>query len=221
MLRKFARRRTFGWLVLAGLLIAVGIGLLKVALNRDFLVHHLSMLEGLGILVFVLGHILMAVLGLPGTALAIAGGAVFGLVWGTVWSLVGATLGAIAAFWLARHLLRNWVMRRFGHHPALKRLNQMVHRHGLTCVLTLRFAPISPFSVLNFLLGLTAIPFRPYTVGTLIGIIPGTIAYTWLGVAGHDALTGEGFGALAIALSALALLSALPLLLRRIGCSDK
>lgn len=216
MLAKLLKRRTFWLLVLVGLLLAVGGGLLKAGLDRDLVVHHLSMLEGVGIFVFILGHVVMTVLGLPGTILAIAGGAAFGLVWGTVWSVVGATLGAIAAFWLARHLLRGWVMGRFGHHPALKHLNQMVHQHGITCVLTLRFAPISPFSVLNFLLGLTALPLRPYVIGTFIGIIPGTLAYTWLGVAGYDAFTGKGFGALAIALSALAVLSALPIAVQRL-----
>lgn len=167
------------------------------------------------IVLFLLAHVAATAVGLPGTILVIAGGAAFGLVWGTLWSTIGATLGAIAAFYLARCLMRKWVERRFGHHPALQRLNRMVQCHHLSCVLAVRFAPISPFNLVNFWFGLTPIPLKPYAIGTFIGIIPGTAAYTWLGASGMKVVHGEGWTELAGALMALALLSALPIWLRR------
>lgn len=168
-----------------------------------------------GVGVFIVAHVVATCLGVPGTVLVVVGGGLFGLVWGTVWSVVGATLGAIAAFTLARTLLHDWACQRFGHRPLFQKLNRMAHQDALPCVLMVRFAPISPFNLVNFLFGLTQVPLSSYSLGTFIGIIPGTMAYTWLGVAGLDALQGEGNRSLLLCLSLLALLSAIPLIVRR------
>lgn len=164
------------------------------------------------VLLFLSLYVALTVIGMPGTVLTTVGGVLFGLSWGTVWSVLGATLGALGAFWTARYLLQDWLHQKFRHHPALHRLHQSVRRQPLSLVLTLRFAPISPFNLLNFLFGLTPIHWLPYTVGTFIGIIPGTIIYTWLGVSGKNAFSGGDRLPLIIALGALAALSLLPYL---------
>lgn len=165
---------------------------------------------------FLLSHTIAAMVGIPGTALVIAGGAHFGLVWGTVWSLLGATLGAIAAFYLARSILRSWVYRRFHDHPLMHRINHLSDRHPMRCVLAVRFIPISPFSIVNFLFGLTVIDIKPYALGTAIGIIPGTIGYTWLGVTGQTVLGGGQIAPLAIACTLLTGLAFVPLIYRKL-----
>lgn len=166
-------------------------------------------------LIFMGLHIFATVVGVPGVILTMVGGIYFGLFWGSLWSLFGATLGAIAAFGLARYWMHDWFNLRCGHHALLKSLNQMVSDRPLWLVLTIRFAPISPFNLLNFLLGLTKISLKSYTLGTFFGIIPGVIIYTWFGHAGQIALNGQGWMPLALAGSALAALSAIPLLLRK------
>ena len=160
-------------------------------------------------------HIFATVVGVPGVILTMVGGICFGLVWGSLWSLFGATLGAIAAFGLARYWMHGWFNRNCGHYALLQSLNRMVRDRPLWFVLTVRFAPISPFNLLNFLFGLTKISLQPYTLGTFFGIIPGVIIYTWFGHAGYMALQGQGWIPLVLAGSALATLSAIPLLLRR------
>ncbi|MEB3232717.1 MAG: TVP38/TMEM64 family protein [Leptolyngbyaceae bacterium] len=184
----------------------------------EFFAHHPTW----GVLLFLMAHTVAAVVGVPGTVLVVIGGVVFGLVWGTVWSVLGATLGAtlgaIAAFGMARYCFRHWVERRWSHHPAFKTLNRLLQQNELNCVLAIRFVPISPFSIVNILFGLSRISFTTYVVGTVVGIIPGTLAYTWLGVAGQDAWSGRGLLSLALALGALALLSIIPVLLKRCRC---
>lgn len=54
---------------------------------------------------FVSAYALATVLFLPGSALTLAGGALFGPIWGTLYNLAGATLGATLAFLLARFLV--------------------------------------------------------------------------------------------------------------------
>ena len=164
---------------------------------------------------FVLAHVVANAVGVPGTLLVIVGGAVYGLWWGALWSVIGASLGAIVAFWLARHLFFDWFKTRFYHKPIFKRLDAALCQNALFCVLMVRFSPVSPFNVVNFAFGLTPVPIRAYALGTFLGIIPGTLAYTWLGVTGAMALEGSEVGPLVVCLLMLMTLSTLPLLAKK------
>ena len=180
-------------------------------LNHGFLTQTLHNLGHGAEYVFVVIYALTTIIGIPATVMTIAGGAVFGLWWGTLWSLVGATLGALGAFWVARYLLRDWIATKFQNHHQLHRFQQAVKVQPLKFTLAVRFAPIAPFNLINFLLALTPINSRDYTVGTFFGIIPGSLLYTWLGVTGEQALTGGDRLPFFLALSFLALLSILPI----------
>jgi len=203
--------RTWLAIALLGVVLLCFVSPLKAVFDQAFLVGQLQRSGSWGVFLFIVVYILLTIIGIPGTVLTVAGGAVFGLVWGTFWSVIGATLGAIGAFWTARYLLRDWAVGRFSHHPALIKFNQAVTHKPLNFVLAVRFAPISPFNVVNFLFGLTPICWIRYAIGTFVGIIPGTLAYTWLGVTGTQALQGGDHLPLVIALLFLTLLSVLPL----------
>lgn len=216
MVNKLIQSKSFWILVgLVGVVLLYCYTPLTILLDQDTLVSELNMAGAWGVCLFVVAHVVANVVGLPGSILVIAGGAVFGVVVGTLSSVIGATLGAIAAFYLARYFLHDWVEYRLGHHRALQRLKQMVSCHAFNCVLMLRFAPITPFNLINFLFGLTPIGIKPYAFGTCLGIIPGTLVYTWLGAAGAQALHGEGVVSLALALTALAGLSVLPIVVKK------
>lgn len=184
----------------------------KVILDRNFWVAYLQTSQCCSIALFILAYILLTILGIPGTVLTLAGGIIFGLFWGTILSVIGATLGALGAFWTARYLLKNYTERKFQKNKALVRLSQAVTRKPFFFILTVRFAPISPFNVVNFLFGLTSVHWIPYTFATFFGIVPGTFAYTWLGVSGKAAWTGKNILPLFLASVLLVFLSLTPIL---------
>lgn len=163
---------------------------------------------------FICAHLVATVLAIPGTVLVVAGGVLFGVVWGTVWSVVGATLGAIAAFLIARYCLRQRCRRWFQQCKSLNQLDRHLQHQDFWYVLAVRFAPISPFNVINFIFGLTSVRLRAYAAGTLLGIIPGTAAYTWVGAAGFQAFTNGTWRPLGLALLALTGLSLIPVGIR-------
>lgn len=202
-----------------GLVLAIAAGGLwphrELLLNPQALVHGIDQLGHWRIAGFLAAHVVAAIFALPGAVVAIAGGAIFGTLWGTVWSVCGATLGAAFAFGLARLLGQPWCQARGRGRRPLRWLNQQLQAQAFWCVLTLRLAPISPFSLMNILLGLTSVRFMPYLGGTLLGIVPGTLAYSWLGAAGFTALSGGATIPLAGALGLLTLLSALAFALRK------
>src|SRR6476619_2745359 len=67
----------------------------------------------------------------------------------------------------------------------LKRLIDGVDAEGWRFVAFVRLVPLFPFNLSNYVLGLTRIPLHHYVIATLIGMVPGTVAYTWLGHAGR------------------------------------
>lgn len=211
------RYKTGFWIALA-LLACVAVFSLtpvKTLFSEQFLVDELHRSGRYAALVFIGGFTLATSLGFPGNVLTIAGGAVFGVFWGFLWSLIGTTAGAVGAFLLARTLLHDWVERHFGHHAILKRLNQSITNNPFSFVLAIRFTPISPFSLVNFLFGLTPVDLKTYTISTFLGMIPTTIAYAWIGASGKQVLNGGDRIPFFLALGFLALLSLLPILGKR------
>jgi len=203
------------WLLGLTLLAAIG---MAIALRDRFDAAALqAWVEGAGAagpLLFMTIYAVVTVLFLPGSVITLAGGALFGPVWGTLWNLTGATLGAALAFLVGRYLGADWVARRAG--PRLKRLDDGVAAEGWRFVAFVRLVPLFPFNLLNYALGLTRIPFVAYVLATWVFMLPGAIAYTWLGYAGREAL-GGGDGMIRNILIALALLAAVAFLPRFVG----
>jgi uncharacterized membrane protein YdjX (TVP38/TMEM64 family) len=215
------RRLSKRWLiVIAWSVTGVLLVLLFTTPARHWLSDHrrwVVMIEQGGVGLFLLAHLVLTLMGVPGTVLAVTGGLVFGWVWGTILSVLGGTIGAVAAFCLARYCLHDWVAERFGAHPRLHWLRHAVQKRPVLFVLAVRFFPVSPFNVVNFLLGLTPVPLRAYAVGTGLGIIPGTILYTGLGVTGKTAIGEGAMGPFLMIIFVLSLLAIAPFLWRQRG----
>jgi uncharacterized membrane protein YdjX (TVP38/TMEM64 family)/rhodanese-related sulfurtransferase len=169
-----------------------------------------------GPLVFVGVYALGTVLFLPGSVLTLAGGALFGPVAGTFYNLTGATLGAAFAFLVARYLAQDWVTRKAG--GRMKQLLDGVDAEGWKFVAFVRLVPLFPFNLLNYALGLTRIRLLHYLLASYLFMLPGALAYTYLGYVGREtAAGGEGLIQKALlALALLALVAFLPRLIRRL-----
>lgn len=188
----FLARRA-GWIRLASLavvalsLIAMA-RLLPVNLLLDRLGHVVEQLGVWGLAAFVVTYVLATVLFLPGSALTLLAGAVFGLWWGTVAVSIGSTVGAAAAFLIGRYLARGAVERKLGGYPKFRAVDRAVSQGGWKIVALLRLSPAVPFNLQNYLYGLTAIRFWPYLLASWLAMLPGTFMYVYLGYAGRAGL---------------------------------
>ena len=153
---------------------------------------------------FVLLYGIATVAMVPGSIFDLVGGALFGPYFGSALNLAGGSLGASLAFLVARYIARDWVEARAGRRT--RSIVNSVDADGWQFVAFVRIVPIFPYNVMNYLLGLTHIPFAQYLVATLVFMAPSTFVYTWIGVAGREAIAGDANN-LRYALLALGLLA--------------
>lgn len=165
-------------------------------------------------LIFVLAHIVASLIFVPRTLLAVVAGLLFGAIGGFIWAMVGSTLGAVAGFLLARYVNSGLIDPE-----SLPRLGPLLLRAeagGWRAVALVRLIPVIPHPVTNYGLGLTRLSLASYTLGTLVGQIPMTVAYVEFGTAG-DRLLSSGANWLLPTLIGLAVVLASILLPRLVA----
>ena len=134
----------------------------------------------LAIIIFMLIYSVSVAFSIPGaTILTLAGGLVFGTVLGAIYVNVGATSGAIGVFIFARYLLGAKLQEKYA--DKLAKFNNEIEINGYSYLLTLRFIPLFPFWMINLFAGLTKISLRTYAWTTAVGILPGSLVYTYTG----------------------------------------
>ncbi len=133
---------------------------------------------------FITTYVVIVAFSLPGAAVAsVTGGFLFGLVLGTAVNVTAATLGAIAIFLAARWGLGATLAARIETSEGrLKRLKRRLHDNEISVLFLMRLVPAVPFFVANLLPALVGVRFRNFVLTTVLGIIPGAIVFTWIGV---------------------------------------
>jgi uncharacterized membrane protein YdjX (TVP38/TMEM64 family) len=166
---------------------------------------------------FVLVYIVVATFGLPATPFTLAGGLLFGTGLGVVLNWTGATLGAIGTYLLAQALGGDAVRALLGANAA--RLDLLTGDAGFRALFRLRLIPVIPFNALSLAAALSGIALRPYVAATALGILPGTVVYTYFAGSLVGGVSGASSTARTHLLVAAALLLGLSFLpaLRRAG----
>ena len=157
----------------------------------------------------------------PGSALTIGGGFLFGLVLGTPATVIGATLGASILFFASKTSIGSVLRDVAG--PFIEKMRAGFAENPVSYMFALRLIPLFPFAAVNIAPGLLGAKYRDYVLTTFFGIIPGTLAYTWIGAAVKGTLLEGGtpdIGSLASnfvpAFIALGLVSLLPVAYKKL-----
>jgi len=169
----------------------------------------IASLGAIGPIVFIAGYALGVVAFLPGAALTLAGGGIFGVVEGTAIVFTAAVLGSTLSFLIARYVARDFVAARIAGNAQFAAIDRAIGQQGRKIVFLLRLSPVFPFSLGNYALGLTRVSLGDYVLGAA-GMLPGTFLYVYLGsLAGDVAAVAAGGGASAgkTALTAVGLLA--------------
>lgn len=135
-------------------------------------------------LIYVLGALLFV----PGVALTFVAGGVFGFWGGLVTVSLASTTAAALAFLIARHLARDTVARWARSQPRFAAVYRAIEEGGWKVVALLRLVPLFPYSLGNYLFGLTPVRFWPYVFASWIFMLPGTVLYVYIGYLGGESL---------------------------------
>ncbi|KIL51472.1 hypothetical protein KP77_09840 [Jeotgalibacillus alimentarius] len=144
----------------------------------------------------------------PASVLSLAGGLAFGPLYGTLLTMTGATAGAVLAFIFAKKAGAKRVEEKLGNRG--EKLQHKLEYNGFFIVLLLRLVPLFNFDLISYAAGASKLRLLPFALATLIGIIPGTFAYTFLGFStGSDSTQ-----TIIIAVTIFAVIFIIPMLFR-------
>jgi len=125
-------------------------------------------------------YIVLVALSFPGASLlTIAGGFLFGVVPAAIATAIAATAGSVIVFLAARSSFGSALRARAG--PFVTRLAEGFREDAWSYLLFLRLVPVFPFWLVNLAPALFQVPLGTYAGATFLGILPGTIAYAFLG----------------------------------------
>ncbi|MDD5432398.1 MAG: DedA family protein [Candidatus Omnitrophica bacterium] len=93
-----------------------------------------------------------------------------------IFGSIGATLGAAVGYLLGKYAAMP-VILKFGKYVLIKphhiyKAEAFAKKYGMWSVLIGRVIPVVPFKVFSIASGLTNIPFVPFLICTLIGVVP-------------------------------------------------
>ncbi len=134
--------------------------------------------------VFIAIYFTIVAFSLPGAAVAsVTGGFLFGLGLGTTFNVMAASMGAVAIFLAARAGLgRSMAAKMEASDGTLGKLKNGLKDNEISVLFLLRLVPVVPFFVANLLPALVGVKFINFIWTTVLGIIPGAIVFTWIGV---------------------------------------
>jgi len=136
------------------------------------------------VLAFIGIYFAIVAFSLPGAAVAsVTGGFLFGLVLGTAFNVTAASLGAITIFLAARWGLGQTLAAKIETSDGtMKKLKAGLNENEISVLFLMRLVPAVPFFVANLLPALVGVKFVNFVLTTVLGIIPGAIVFTWIGV---------------------------------------
>jgi len=191
--------------------------------NRDKLMMRVEDNYFLSLAAYFVIYTVAVAVSFPGASLiTIISGFLFGWFAGGLTTVFAATLGASIIFLAARTSFGDILQKKAGKRMA--KLSEGFQKDAFNYLFTLRLAPIFPFWLINLAPALFGMKLMPYVVATFIGIIPGTFAYAYLGQGLGSTIAGDGFSVsptLIAALAVLALVSVIPLVVKRLKKSKQ
>jgi uncharacterized membrane protein YdjX (TVP38/TMEM64 family)/Fe-S oxidoreductase len=178
--QKFNPKKILGGLLVILLIVLTTYLRGKGYISTDAVLNFIQQYKVAAPLLFILFYSVAPSLFIPSLPLTLGAGFLWGPFWGVIFSITGATSGASVAFLISRYLMADTIKRRFGY-DKWKWLREKVERHGWKAVAFARLLPVLPFPVLNYMFGVTPIPFVHYLWASFVFMLPACIAYVAFG----------------------------------------
>ncbi|KAE9620145.1 hypothetical protein Lal_00019830 [Lupinus albus] len=144
-----------------------------------------------GYALFVAVYAALEILAIPAIPLTMSAGLLFGPLVGTIIVSISGTVAASASFLIARYFARDRILKLVKGNKKFLAIDKAIGENGFRVVTLLRLSPLLPFSLGNYLYGLTSVKFIPYVLGSWLGMLPGSWAYVSAGAFGRAIIQEE------------------------------
>lgn len=163
----------------------------------EFLGGQIQALGSWGILFYIIILTIRPLVFFPAVVFTLAGGLAFGPWWGSIYAIIGGFLGTCLCFMLARFLGRSRFEKHWGKWQCLSYLDEHSGKYGFQAILLMRLVPLFHYDIVSYAAGLSKMSFRDYAIATLLGMMPGTFAFNFLGYSLTHVFSPMFFAALA------------------------
>ena len=123
----------------------------------------------------VASYLIAGLVFFPTTLLNIICAVVFGY-WGILYALIGAMANVTVYFFAGELVQRKGGGKKWLSHPNIAPIDRKLRQSGIVGVVFLHMLPAPPFTIMNFIAGLSSIPAITFLVGSLISLLPGAVA---------------------------------------------
>ena len=131
-------------------------------------------------IIFIAIYVLSVVFAVPGVVLTLLAGPLFGLWAGLIYVVLGSNIGCQLTFLISRTFGRDYVKKIVKTDGYIQKISGKVENNGFLIMLYIRLIPFFPFNVINYMMGLTPIKHKDYTLATFLGMLPGSFIYVYL-----------------------------------------
>ena len=132
-----------------------------------------------GRFVFLAMGIFRPLLVIPVSFFFVTGGLAFGTLEGSLWALLGM-VGSTSLIYLISSRFHR-MFRRVVPHKYMAMLYNVTEKDLMPKIFSIRVTPGMPFDSISAAAGLTRLPFKKFMMGTVVGMLPKGILYTYLG----------------------------------------
>jgi uncharacterized membrane protein YdjX (TVP38/TMEM64 family) len=129
--------------------------------------------------VFVIAFTPAAFLMFPRPLLTLFGIIAFGTWLGMSYAAAGILLAALATYYVGRVLPRQALARLAG--STLEDAAKVLRRHGVLSIFAANMVPVPPFAIQGMIAGACRIRLWDYTLGSVLGMLPGLLAASVFG----------------------------------------
>jgi len=140
------------------------------------------------LLIFVVA----AVVGISRGLLTIIAGVLFAPGIAFVVAISALGIAFILTFMIARYLAADRVTAHLEKIPMAKVLMSAVEEHGFRLIVLMRLNPFVPGVINGYGFGMTTLKLKTYFMASLLGSLPLTVIYLYLGWAGGEAMLQPG-----------------------------
>ncbi len=134
--------------------------------------------------IYVIAFIFLPIFIIPASVMDMAGGLLFGLIKGGILAIIGSLINYTLCFFMARSLLRDSVQRIVDEKLSESWKHRLEHadgKEGTLLLIIARIIPVIPTTIISYAFGLSAMSYKRFILGSLIGVITNLLAFTNLG----------------------------------------